>query len=313
MVLVIGDLNVDVVARTSAWPRPGGESEAPWAEIRRGGAGGNVAAWLAWLGIEVRIFARIGDDPWGEFIVRELARLGIRTGFVQRDPAERTGVVLSLIDPTGERAMITCPGANAALEADGLEGAMRGADCLYLSGYVARRCPGVARHALGRARALGVPVCLDLNPLFTAGDLCTFGPEGIALVFGTERELAGPGKVREAFVKRGPRGCIWRRGRRELEIPGFTATVRDTTGAGDAFVAGAIAARLRGYGPRLQGLVGNLCGALSTMGHRPPQVPLEAAEALVEGADLTREERLAIGAFLEERKRRDDGVKDPVP
>ena len=297
--LVIGDLNVDVVARARGWPPPGGEAEAEWAELRCGGAGGNVAMWLAWLGIEAVLFARIGEDPWGEFAVRELARVGVRTAFVQRDPGRRTGLVISLVDPTGERAMIAHPGAGLALTADGLDGAVEGADWIHISGYVARRCPEVARRALDRARGLGIPVSLDLNPLFTAGELRGFAPEGLTLVTGTERELPRPGMAREAFVKRGPNGCAWWHGGRMEEVPGFPAAIQDTTGAGDAFVAGVIAARLRGHGPRLQGLSGNLCGALCAAGHRPPDVPREAVEALVGTADLAPEERLVLRALME--------------
>ncbi|NOX44772.1 MAG: carbohydrate kinase family protein [Caldiserica bacterium] len=296
--LVIGDLNVDVVARARGWPPPGEEVEAEWAELRCGGAGGNVAMWLAWLGIEVVLFARIGGDRWGESAVRELARVGVRTEFVQRDPDRGTGLVISLVDPAGERAMVAYPGASLALT-DGLDDAMEGAAWVHISGYVARRRPEVARRALDRARGSGIPVSLDLNPLFTAGELPGLSPGDLTLVFGTERELPRPEAAHETFVKRGPNGCTWRRGRRAEDVPGFPVTVRDTTGSGDAFVAGVIAARLRGHGPRLQGLVGNLCGALRAAGHRPPDVPRGEVAALTGTAGLAPEERLAVRALLE--------------
>jgi sugar/nucleoside kinase (ribokinase family) len=244
------------------------------------------------------VFSRVGKDRFGDVLSAELDRAKVVTEFVQRDPERPTGMVISLVDREGERTMITVPGANSALGLERLDEAMGDIEWAYLSGYVARRCPEVAQRVRSQARERRIPISLDLNPLFTSEELEAFGPEGLDLILGTAREFQRFPDGVEVFVKRGAAGCVWHCSAASAEVPGFAVAGRDTTGAGDAFVAGVIAARLRGYPPRLQGLLGNLCGALCAAGHRPPEVPADAVEGLLGGADISREERSAIREFL---------------
>ena len=65
-----------------------------------GGAGGNVASWLAVLGNDVTMVGRIGDDAAGSAITAEFNALGISYGDIVKDGLH-TGVVICLVDPSG--------------------------------------------------------------------------------------------------------------------------------------------------------------------------------------------------------------------
>jgi sugar/nucleoside kinase (ribokinase family) len=69
--------------------------------------------------------------------------------------------------------------------------------------------------------------------------------------------------VREVVIKLGARGCAIYRDDAKIVCPAFPVQAVDTTGAGDCFVAGFLAARHRGYSPARAGLFANAVGALT--------------------------------------------------
>ena len=163
-VIVVGDVMVDVVARMSGPLALG--SDTPAAVSRRpGGAGANVAAWLAVRGVAVTLVARVGDDEPGRSALAGLRSHGVDTGHVATDPERPTGTCVVLVAPDGERSMLPDPGANAALAPEDLPPGAFGAGAhLHLSAYPLLRLGpprGAAILALRRARAAGMTVSLD--------------------------------------------------------------------------------------------------------------------------------------------------------
>jgi sugar/nucleoside kinase (ribokinase family) len=112
-VVVLGDLMVDVVARMSA-PLAVGSDTPAQVRARPGGAGANVASWLAVAGVPVTLVARAGDDAAGRGAVERLRGHGV-TASVALDQDRPTGTCVVLVAPGGERSMLPDPGANAAL------------------------------------------------------------------------------------------------------------------------------------------------------------------------------------------------------
>jgi len=270
-VVVVGDLMVDVVARMAA-PLAVGSDTPARVRSRPGGAGANVAAWLAVAGAPVTLVARAGDDDAARGAVARLARHGV-TPAVAADPSLPTGTCVVLVAPGGERSMLPDAGANAALApADLPDGAFARGAHLHLTGYpLLRDGPprAAALEALRRARAVGMTVSLDPS---SAAPLEAFGP-GRFLALGGEVDLLLPNRdealtlagasdphaagralcahAREVVVTLGADGAVWTDGRATAEAPAAgTAPVADTTGAGDAFTAGFLAAWLRGAPPR---------------------------------------------------------------
>jgi sugar/nucleoside kinase (ribokinase family) len=168
---------------------------------------------------------------------------GPRTG-------DRTGVVVSIVSPDGDRTMASDRGSARELEADELTEAWF-ADCdwLHVTAYAVMSSPidVAVDRATAFARRHGAQVSLDLSAWTRIRD---YGPsrfgervERLApdVVFGTEREwevVDGHVRPPTMVTKRGARGVRVRAGGENRDLPAVEGPVVDSTGAGDAFAAG---------------------------------------------------------------------------
>jgi ribokinase len=274
-VVVVGDVMVDVVARHDR-PLAHGSDTPSRVELRPGGAAGNVAAWLAHVGAPVAFVCRVGADPLAEIALSGLDGVDLR---VARDPQRATGVCIVLVDGEAERTMLPDPGANLGLlEGDLPADLLASGDVLYVSGYTLMRAESraAAQAALERARAAGVATVVDpasAGPLADAPDFLDWmGPVDLLLANADEAAALGPrlaGYAREVVIKRGAAGAGWSDGAQELSVAAATATVRDTTGAGDAFAAGFLSAWPGSPGPALARGAALAAKAVSSVGGRP--------------------------------------------
>ena len=224
-----------------------------------GGAAGNTASWLAVLRNDVTMVGRIGNDTAGSAITAEFDALGISYGNIVKEGLH-TGVVVCLVDPSGERTMLADNGANAGLDISDLP-ALDGVDAIYLSGY-APLAPLSREGVLEMVRTInsrGIPIVFDPA---TVG-----GMQGVPVaeilswcalmdtVIMNEEEaiyLSGLSDLESALnffveltpraiIKRGSAGAIGlERGGQIISVAAKTSAVVDTTGAGDAFAAGFI-------------------------------------------------------------------------
>ncbi|MEV7728209.1 PfkB family carbohydrate kinase [Streptomyces sp. NPDC087917] len=293
--LVVGDVVTDVVA---VHPRPLAPATDTAARIRTlpGGAGANAACWAARSGAaEVRLLARVGAESarWHE---RALVDAGVRPRLVV-DPAEPTGTVVALVGGDAERTFLTDSGASLRLcPADWVPALLDGAAHLHLSGYLffADSSRALALVALRAARTHGVPVSVDPA---SAGFLSELGPDrfltavtGAGALLPNEDEallLAGlperAGVARAAVelslrvplvvVTRGTGGALVAEdGRITAEVEAEPTVAVDSTGAGDAFTGGFLAARLAGAGPAEAARAGcrTAARAVAHLGGRPP-------------------------------------------
>lgn len=226
---------------------------------------------------------------------RELAECGVRPRLVV-DPEAPTGTVICLVDTgeAAERTFLTDSGASLRLEPDDWSDALLdGVAWLHLSGYLLFSEPSRAlvAVALESARARGVPVSLDPA---SAGFLRELGVnrclsliEGVDVLLPSRDEaclLTGLPDAADAaaklsrhvplvVVKQGAEGAvIARSGSVYAQVPAVAATPRDTTGAGDAFTGGFLAALLAGAAPEAAAADGCRAGALAVerVGGRPP-------------------------------------------
>jgi ribokinase len=239
LVCTLGDLLLDVIVRLDA-PVSAGDDVTARTALAPGGQAANVAAWAVAVGAEGRIVATRSVDDAGAIVSRELAARGVDV----RGPAgERTGVVVSLVGPDGDRTMASDRGSAPDLHPDDLDPSWFACDALHLSGYSLMREPiaGAATRAAELARAQGAGVSVDLSSwthLERFGNRVRAALEAISpdVVFGNEREWSQLGDVPATtrVVKRGPEGIV---------VDGTphaarAADVVDTTGAGDALAAG---------------------------------------------------------------------------
>ncbi|MGY1834950.1 carbohydrate kinase family protein [Blastococcus sp. SYSU DS0510] len=265
-VVVVGDVATDVVAVLAGEPAPGSDRPARIVS-RGGGAGANVAAHLARLGTPVLLAGCIGDDAAGAGLSAELTSGGVELR-LRTVPGAATGTIVSLVEPDGQRSMLADRGANLALRPADVPAPPPGGH-LHLSGYTlldpGPRDAGLA--ALRTAAAAGCSVSVD--PAST-GPLRAYGVDrwladtavatlvlpnaeearlltGCADVTAAARALATRHAI--AVVTLGADGALWAAGDELVHRPAHPTDVVDTTGAGDAFAAGLLAAWLGGPRP----------------------------------------------------------------
>jgi sugar/nucleoside kinase (ribokinase family) len=261
-ILVIGDVMTDVIVRPEG-PVVRGSDRRASISVQPGGSAANQAAWLASCGAGVDFVARVGATD----VERETARfkaIGV-TPHLVGDRTHETGRLIALIDPDGERSFLTDRGANEALEAGDIPDALiASASHISLSGYsFFAPSPRAAVLDVMR-RAADKPISVDPA---SAGFLREVGAEnflawtrGATILFPNEEEavvLAGSTdpetqRMRLAkhypivVIKRGAAGAEAMEGGRLWRIEAAKTEPVDTTGAGDAFIAGFLAARLTG-------------------------------------------------------------------
>jgi ribokinase len=232
--VVLGDLMVDVVARVED-PFAHGSDTAARISMQGGGSAANVAAWAASLGAPVSLVCRVGRDARGRAAVDELKGVDVH---VTVDYERPTGTCVVLVDGGGERTMLPDPGANDAPLPEIPLG-----EHLHVVGYALLRDGprASALAAIDRARAAGMTVSVDPSSwaLLRPGAI----PD-VDLLLPNEREASLV--EGEMVVKLGAGGARWG----DLEVAAEPVEVVDTTGAGDAFAAGFLGARLEGAGRR---------------------------------------------------------------
>lgn len=254
-----------------------------------GGSAANTAAWLGSLGVPCVFVGRVGADPFGLVATGALRSHGVLAK-VSIDPEEPTGACLVLVGPDGERTMIPSAGANARLsESDlGTDLLMPG-DHLHLSGYTLLNegSRSAARFALSTASRLGASVSVDAAsaaPIRSLGGelFLDWVPAG-ALLLANADEVAAltrdiPDGVQlllergiDVVVKNGAAGARLATVAGSWQVPAVPVEAVDSTGAGDAFAAGLLAA-LHGGSALIEAvLAGNRTGALAVraIGGRP--------------------------------------------
>lgn len=257
-VLVAGSLNVDYNLSVESEPADDGTARVTGLSVTGGGHAGNCAVALAGLGCRVSLFTAVGDDPEGAALRDELEHHGVLHDHVVTVPGGVTGRVFIPTYP-GRSSMLMYRGAT---DAWGRETC----DPVPLDTFEALVLfdppPLVALELAARAEAAGVPVH------WTPGGLHAGSPWALELasrchrVFVNRAEFtamfeapADPGRIREVcrlhripglVVTLGDRGALAGDGKSVWSTDSPAVTVADTTGAGDAFTAGFVAAELLG-------------------------------------------------------------------
>jgi ribokinase len=263
-IVVVGDLMLDVVVAPGRALERGTDVPGRVA-LRQGGSAANTARWLGRLGVHTTLVTAVGRDPIGRALVEAVESDGVRVRAmrVAGRPTGRIGVV---IGAGGERSFVADRGAADELRPDDLRAAWFAVDAVHLPAYSLIGSPlgEAGRRAISLARESRALVSLDLAsaaPLLARGRraarklVADAGPD---LVFATAAEaeayLGGYDLARLldaaplVVVKRGAGGAtILARApgtplRFDVATPPLAPV--DTTGAGDAFDAGFLAALL---------------------------------------------------------------------
>jgi ribokinase len=243
LVCALGDLTLDVVVRLQG-PVAGGADTSAAIQLSPGGQAANVAAWAVALGARARYVGKRGADEAGGLAAAALRARGVE---VLGPAAGRGGIICSLVEPGGERSMLSDRGVATELARDEVDPAWL-ADCdhLFVSGYALFREPvrSTAQAAAELARAAGAAVSVDLSswsgmrestPESVRKALERLGPDVVFANEDEDRTFGEPLPGATWIVKRGAAGCTFA-GVHRSAVP--VERVVDTTGAGDALAAG---------------------------------------------------------------------------
>lgn len=282
-VIVIGELNVDIVALGLGGPPVmGTEILADDVSLRLGSASAIFASGIARLGHKVTFVSQVGKDLFGEFCLSELIATGISTQNVSVQPRLRTGVTVA-ISSQKDRALITYPGAIATFGRDQLRMSMlKGHVHLHMTSYFLQKKLRPAFASIFReARLAGLSTSFDPNSdprhewnrqidgvLKQTDILFLNRVEALELtrmqtVRSAMKKLGQ--SVPCAVIKLGPKGAVAIKSDEIVSVDGYKIDTLDTTGAGDSFAAGFISAYLGGNSLSECLRFGNACGALSTL------------------------------------------------
>jgi ribokinase len=271
-VIVVGSVNVDLVAAGGRLPRPGETVSMSRFVETQGGKGGNQASAAAALGAEVRFVGAVGSDHWGDAARADLARRGIDvTALATVDGP--TGVAIILVDDNGENAIAIVPGANASVSPAAVEAALAAVDSDDAVLVVCLEVPLDAVVAAARAAAArGWRVVLNPAPaaelpaqLVAAASVITPNETEVEALGGVGALLgAGAGAV---VVTRGGGGTdVHAADGSVIHIEPSRADVVDTTGAGDAFTAALAVGLANGRQLRDAVAWASAAGAIATEG-----------------------------------------------
>jgi sugar/nucleoside kinase (ribokinase family) len=263
MIAVIGDIMLDVLLLPEL-RRP---EQSSGALVRVGGSAANCAAWLAVMGYASTVVGCVGRDPVGSMLRSELNRRGVSMRIAMADGLE-TGVVAASISDSGERTMRSSRGANEALSPAFIR-RLRLAELriVHVMGYGLLSPYGmdVLHAAAALARRSGAALSFDPS---SASAIRTIGADCLLKVTRQENAILTPNAAEAAaltglddpeqaarhlskyagtvIVKDGPLGAIYTvRGQIRREKAQRVEPL-DTTGAGDAFDAGALSALVDG-------------------------------------------------------------------
>jgi 2-dehydro-3-deoxygluconokinase len=266
----------------------------------------NVAVALARWGTDVSFVSRVGDDHHSEVMVAAWRAEGLDTSLVDRLPGFAPGLYLIRTDEDGERSFTYWRSESPARQlladdehAARVQAGLDGVGWLFLSGIslslLTRDAHARLLALLDAMRADGTRVAFDSNFRPAGWDdartarrrmddvlarttlaLPTFDDERAlhadADATETARRLERLG-VEEAAIKLGADGAVLLAdGRLERVRAERDIHVVDTTGAGDAFDAGYLHARIAGHDPAEAGRAG-ACLAAAVLGHRGAIVP----------------------------------------
>lgn len=256
----------------------------------------NTSVYMARLGLKTDYVTLLGDDPYSKQILQRMADEKIGTGMISQLPGRSPGLYIIRNTPDGEREFFYWRKEAPARElfstieqTEKLVAQLKHCDCVYLSGITLAIIGEAARKtlliALQQLRTAGVKIAFDSNfrprlwrdkseaqqamlavlqftdiALLTLDDeLLLWGDDSVQGCADRYKDTA----VKELILKRGASDTIILQNGQETRVPvPPVKDIVDTTGAGDTFNAGYLAARLQGSSPADAAKQGTRCAGI---------------------------------------------------
>ena len=267
-VVVVGSINIDLVANTNRIPVEGETVLGSDFQIHPGGKGANQAVAVARLGHPVSMIGRLGDDAFGAQLRAHLESAGVDVAGVTTTPGT-SGVAVIIVGQKGENCIVITPGANALLTPKDLDTHI---EIIRSAGVVLTQLEipiETVQHLAKICTREKVPLILDPAPakeipqsLFE--DVEWFTPNETEAAFFAESsngsaDTSDPAAMAKTLMARGVKGVVLKLGARGAFMASrhgpakllnsFPVNAVDTTAAGDAFNGAFATALLMQMGP----------------------------------------------------------------
>lgn len=240
----------------------------------------NTSVYMARLGLQTDYVTNLGDDPYSDQILQRMAGENIGTGMITRYTGRAPGLYVIRNTPEGEREFFYWRKEAPARElfateasAETLTNQLAHCDCVYLSGItlaiIGEKSRGILLKSLDLLREKGIKIAFDSNyrprlwhdkaeaqqamlEVLAHTDIALLTLDDEQLLWGDSSvqgcvERYKHTRVSELVLKRGADDAIIIANGEEIRVPvPPVKNIVDTTGAGDTFNAGYLAARLNG-------------------------------------------------------------------
>jgi ribokinase len=306
-IVVVGSINIDLVAVTRRIPVVGETVIGSDFQIHPGGKGANQAVAVARLGYPVRLIGRLGSDTFGADLRISLEEAGVDIGGVSTSDGS-SGVAVIVVSERGENSIVLAPGANSKITPEDIDAnisILRSAGMVLAQleirletvEYLARIC---ARE--------NVPLILDPAPardlppgIFK--DIAWFTPNQTEAAFylgnkHSESNPQAPAETARILLSNGCQGVVLKMGAHGTYlasqvgvgslVPAFSVNAIDTTAAGDAFNAGFATGLMRGKSPLDSAAFAAAVAAISVTrrGAQPSMPSMAEVEKLIKSESL---------------------------
>ncbi len=248
MITVVGSINMDLVVRTTRFPKQGETVLGDLYTTVPGGKGANQAVAAARLGTAVHMIGAVGTDAFGDELLKGLATENIDINSVKR--VAGTSGIANILLSEGDNRIIVVPGANHSIEVEELaafESALAASDIVIVQ--LELPIPVVLK-TLEICHQHQVPTILNPAPadaytkeLLTHATYLTPNETEAEEIFGTDWKQALEQYPNRLIVTLGEKGARYFDGHQHITVEGFKTQAIDTTGAGDTF-NGALAVAL---------------------------------------------------------------------
>lgn len=278
-IVVAGNLVEDILVRPVERIEYGFTVWVESIEQHLGGNGANTSYTLAMLGVPVRLRGAVGKDDFGDRVLSRLRHAGVNFDEVERMP-HPTATTVVLVAPDGSRSFLHAPGVSQEVFSQPGE-FPEGSGHFHLANIFSlpkmrQTGPQTLTNAMAagwstsldtghdtRGEWMGIlEPCLDRINLLFANEAEALMISGCADIGSAARLLIDRG-VKTVVIKRGREGCAVFDRHRELTAKALPVRAVDTTGAGDCFTGGFLAALYKGGSLEDAADLANACGALS--------------------------------------------------
>lgn len=240
MITVIGSINMDLTVGTNVFPKKGETLLASFFEMNPGGKGANQAVAIARLGGDISFVGRMGNDPFGEVLYKQLEKENVDVKCLKHGNAT-TGIA-NIILHEGDNRILVVPGANSEVTPQVIDEHWAHINKSRIVVLQLEIPIETVEYTLKKCRENRIQVILNPAPATSFKsewlhlvDYLTPNEHEFEAIFGDKVERIIEKYPNKIIVTLGDRGVCYHDGEKFIHVDGYKSEVVDTTGAGDTF------------------------------------------------------------------------------